>query len=359
MKFGSKGEKLSATALARVRKGTLLNGDLYRRLLDCSQVSDVAHILKSTYYADYLPSDVESFHRDKFEFLLINVLNSEAQSFFSPVGLERRAFLKMWLEEQDIQAIKNKIWEIYAGKIVSDTEDEIDKDLLSLNYSLCDKQKLFSSNRIDEVIDSIHNTHLVTNIEEAVKRSVGGTSPALMMGFALDMFQNNRLFEAAKSFSGEEKDALLFLIGTYLDVMNITIIYRGKKYFKMPDEITLSILYSRYRVNFDTLKIIASLPPDRMWEQLAGGRYASLLQTGGEKDETINVVGITRSMRRIQRESALRVFLSGGAGVHFVLAYLMLRELEIMDISAIIEIVRYNYDRNRAEKLLAYPLEER
>jgi V/A-type H+-transporting ATPase subunit C len=173
------------------------------------------------------------------------------------------------------------------------------------------------------------------------------------------MFQNNRVFEAAKCFSGEEKEELLSLIGTNLDVMNVTFVYRGKKYFNMPDEITLSILYSRYRVSFEMLKTIASLPPERMWEPLAKSRYASLLKAGVEDGEAFNVAGITRNMRRIQRESAQKVFLSGGAGIHFVLSYLILRELEILDISAIIEIVRYNYDRARAGKLLAYPLEER
>ena len=353
--FISGEERFSASAKARVRKGTLLDGEFLRRLLNCSKVSDVAHMLMSTYYGNYLPPDAETLHRDKFELLLLSLKSGEVKSFFSSVGFERRDFLKLWLERQDIQLIKNRIWDIYAGKD-SNIENENYKDLSSLNFSLVDRQKLLSSTIIDEVIVSIKNERLVACIEDTMKRSVGGTHPALMMGFALDAFQNNRLLDAAKCFSGEERKGLLSLTGVYMDIMNITFIYRGKKYFNMPVELTLSLLYSRYRADFEMLKAIASLPPERMWEPLAGTRYASLLPIEGENEGISEAAGITQKMRSIQRACALRAFQSGSAGIHFVLAYLILRELEILDISAIIEIVRYNYDRSKAEKLLAYPV---
>ena len=355
MMFVSGRERFSASVKARVRKGTFLNGEFLRRLLDCSQVPDVARMLKSTYYGNYLPSDAETLHRDKFEFFLISIINSEVQSFFPSVGLECRAFLKLWLERQDIQLIKNRIWDIYATKD-TDIAAEDHKDLSPLKYSLVDRQKLLSSNRIDEVIVSIKNERLVACIEDTMKRSVGGTHTALMMGFALDSFQNNRVFDAAECFSGEEREKLLSLVGLYLDINNITFIYRGKKFFNMPVELILSLLYSRYRLNFEMLRTIASLPPERMWEQLAETQYASLLPIEGENNEISEAAVITRRMRSIQRASALRVFQTGSEGIHIVLAYFILRELEILDISAIIEVVRYNYDRKKAEKLLAYPI---
>ncbi|MCL1875890.1 MAG: V-type ATPase subunit [Synergistaceae bacterium] len=357
----SGGEQFSVSAKARVRKGTLLDGEFFSRLLECTHISDIARMLRATYYGKYLPADVETFHRDKFEYILMSVISSEVQSFFSSAGLLRNAFLKLWLERQDIQLMKNRIWDIYAEKD-SDYEEkavnESYKELSSFNFSLVDEQKLLSSNRIDEVIYSIKNEKLVAHIEDAMKRSVGGTSPALMMGFALDAFHNNRVFDAAKSFRGEEKEKLLSLTGIYMDVNNITSIYRGKKYFNMSEEVTLSLLYTRYRADFEILKAIAALPPERMWAPLAGTRYASLLPVEGRKDEISDPAGITSRMRSIQRKGALEVFFSGSAGIHFVLAYLILRELEILDISAIIEIVRYNYDRKKAEKLLAYPMRQ-
>ena len=354
--FTKRGEQFSATAKARVRKGTLLDGELFRRLLDCSQVSDVAHMLMSTYYGKFLPTDAETLHRDKFEFLLISIINSEVQSFFSSAGIDRRAFLKMWLERQDIQLIKSRIWEIYAGKTGSDIETGGYEDLSSLEFSLVDKRKLLSSNRIEDIITSIKNDSLATYLEDAMKRSTGGISPTFMLGYAIDAFHNNRLFDTAKCFSGREQEGLLSLTGTYIDIMNITSIYRGKRYFNMPGEFTLSILNSRYHIDFEKLKTISSLPPERMYEPLAGTRYALLLPTEGKNNEMSDAASITYRMRSIERANALRVFQSGNAGTHFVLAYLILRELEIMDLSAIIEIVRYNYDRSKAEKLIAYPI---
>ena len=350
------GEQLSATTKAKVRKGSLLNADMFRRFLNCSQVSDVARILKSTYYADYLPADVETLHRDKLELHLMNAISSDVQSFFSSVGFKRRAFLKLWFERWDIQLIKSKVWDVHVGKTESNVKIEGYKELSLPDSSLTDKRKLLSSSNIDEIIASIKNEKLVTYMEESMKRPVGRRSPALAIGFALDMFQNNRVFDAVNSFSGEEKEGLLSLIGTYMDTMNITSMYRGKKYFNMSDEITLSLaFYTRYRVNFEMLKTIASLPPERMWEPLAGTQYASLLPSegGSESDEISSVAGITRRMRFIQRANALKVFRMGGVGLHFVIAYFILRELEILSLSAAIEVVRYNYDRHKVEKLLA------
>jgi V/A-type H+-transporting ATPase subunit C len=350
------GEQIYITTKARIRKGTLLDGSLFRRMLDCSKVSDVARVLMSTYYANFLPYDAETLHRDRIEFLLTNVISSEAQSFFSSAGQERRAFLKLWYERQDILLIKRKVWEIYAGKSESDIKDEAYKDLSSLNFSLIDKQKLLSSTRIDDVIASVKNKKLVAYMQENMKRSVKGKSPELMIGFALDTFQNSRLFDAAKGFSGEEKLRLLSLVGTDIDIINITSIYRSKKYYNMSDKDALSmVINSRYRIDSTKLKLIASLPPERMWEPLAGTQYTLLLPIDKGKDD-VSAVEITRRSRGIGRANAIKTFRSRSAGIHFVLAYLMLREIEVLDISAIIEIVRYNYDRKKAEKFLAYPL---
>ena len=352
------GEQLSATVKAKVRKGTLLGADMFHRMLKCTRVSEVAHILKSTYYATYLPADVGNLHRDMLEKLLMNAITSEVQSFFPSLGLKRHAFLKLWLQRQDIQLIKGKIWEIHVGKsdsnVKAKTVNEDYKDTSLTDSSLINKRKLLLSNSVDEVIASIKNEKLIMYLKESMKRTSKNINQTIIMGFALDSFINNRIFDAANSFSGKEREGLLSLCGIYMDIMNIISIYRGKKYFNISDEIILSMIYMHYRVDFNKLKTIASLPPNRMWEPLAGTQYASLLpRAENESDDISSVAGITRRMRSIQRENALKMFAAGGAGVHFVVAYIVLRELEILSLSATIEVVRYNYDRSKVEKLLA------
>ena len=358
MMFDTGGEQLSATAKARVRKGTLLKADAFHRMLKCSDVSEVTRVLKSTYYASYLPADVESLHRDKLELLLMSAINSEVQSFFPSLGHKRHAFLKLWLERRDIQLIKGRIWEIYIGKTDANVKakvvNEDYKDLSLLDSSLINRRKLLSSNSMSEIIASIKNEKLVAALEESLKRTGKKINETIMIGFALDAFNNNRIFNAANSFSGKEREGLLSLCGVYVDLVSIISIYRGKKYFNMSEEVALSMIHMHYRVNFDKLKAIASLPHERMWEPLAGTLYASLLpRDENESDDISSVAGITRRMRSIQRESALKTFASGGAGIHFIIAYLVLRELEILSLSATIEVVRYNYDRGKVEKLLA------
>ena len=359
MTLDTGGEQLSATAKAKVRKGTLLNAEIFRHMLKCQEVSEIAHILKSTYYVNYLPVDVESLRRDKLELLLMSAITSEVKSFFSSLGHKRHAFLKLWLQRQDIQLIKGRIWEIFVGKTDSSVEakvvNEDYKDSDILESSLINKRKLLSSKSIAEVIASIKNEKLVISLEESLKRTGTKMNQTIMLGFTLDAFQNNRIFDAANSFSGKEREGLLSLCGVYIDIINILSIYRGKKYFNISDEIALSMIHMHYRVNFNKLKTIASLPPPRMWEPLVETLYAALLPTDveNESDDISSVASITRRMRSIQRVNALKIFSTGGAGLHFVIAYIVLRELEILSLSATIEVVRYNYDRSKVEKLLA------
>ncbi|NCB17601.1 MAG: hypothetical protein EOM65_15680, partial [Synergistales bacterium] len=45
----------------------------------------------------------------------------------------------------------------------------------------------------------------------------------------------------------------------------------------------------------------------------------------------------------------------GTSGVHVVLAYLILRELEVKDLFTIIEDIRYDYDKKKVREFLIHP----
>lgn len=349
-------ERFSSTAKAHVRKGSLLDGARLRKLLESANVGDVARQLMETGYAEYLREDIDTLHRDRLEFLLMASESNETESFFSCVGLERARFLRIWLAEQDIMLIKNKIWEIYSGRDYGGYfMKDIARDLDRFNFSLVDKHKLIAAQGLPEVLASIKNQKLATYIEEAVKR-YGGMSKSVVVGAALDYFHIEGVFSAAKCFSGQERNGIMSIAGTLADILNITWIYRAKRYFAMSDEfIVAEILPARYRVQFETLKQLASLPPERMHERLAGTRYADLLPKSAETN-SLDAAKIERNIRSLKRQNAVRVFQSGGVGLHLVLAYLVLKEIEIRDINVIIEVVRYDYDRKAAEGLLAYPL---
>lgn len=343
----SGGERFSGTAKARARKGTLLDEAMFAELLNCKQLSDVAHILTNTYYCPHLPADVETFHRNKLEAVLLNVRGKEARSFFSCVGLERRNFLELWVQRQDIVLLKNRLWEIMSGlEKDGGSLPSFREELEDVDFKLVDKHKLLAAKSLPELMSSIKNQKLVTFLEEAIKQHAGNT--AFVLGFALDYFQYERMFAAASDFSGTERDELRSLVGVAADLMNITWMYRAKKSFGASAEVALSlVLPVRYRAQIELLREVASREPERMFEPLAGTMYKDLLPTespplgGGEGAR------MGRKMGEIEKQNALRVFRSGSPGLHFVIAYLTLREIEISLISGIIEIVRYDFDRKK------------
>jgi V/A-type H+-transporting ATPase subunit C len=145
------------------------------------------------------------------------------------------------------------------------------------------------------------------------------------------------------------------LVGARVDLTNLYWIYRARRFFGMsPEEALTLILKARYRADFDILTKFAFAEPDAMDSVLAGTMYSGIFEFGEEDAKSIAL----REMRLESRVSktllsaAERVFISGSQGFQNVVAYMTLKEFEIRDITAIMESVRYGFDKNKTAMFL-------
>ncbi|MDD3690412.1 MAG: V-type ATPase subunit, partial [Synergistaceae bacterium] len=86
-------------------------------------------------------------------------------------------------------------------------------------------------------------------------------------------------------------------------------------------------------------------------ESVYGGAFGT--DHSGETTE-VNEMTLEHNLYRILWKNASKIFGSGSSGVHVVLAYLTLRELEVKDLFTIIEDVRYHYDKKKAREFLIH-----
>jgi V/A-type H+-transporting ATPase subunit C len=355
MLFGGS-ECFSGSVKARARKGDLLSAADFKNLLACHSLEEITRYLVNTRYGTYLPKGVDKLNRQELEVLLLLANNTEAFDFRSCLDLARRKLLDIWLERTDVVLLKMVIQSVILRETPMSFIQNFTKGVA---FTLMDIDRLLSASTLPDVIGSILNPRLVTFIEEATKRAVGGTSVAFTIGMALDWFYFRSVYGAMRRIGGEEGNRLQQLSGTTVDLTNITWIYRARKFYGMNEEMALSyILYARFRVRFDLLSALAAAPPEKMWELLEGTSYDGVLPKPDDSESGAFIEArVGGNVLRKQREVALNVFLSGTPGLHDILAYLQLRDLEVRDLSAIIEAVRYDYDRKKAVAFLTRPIE--
>jgi V/A-type H+-transporting ATPase subunit C len=382
------GGRIAESSKARVRKGTLLSEANLRLLLEQATVGDVALRLRETPYAAVLKNvAIENMRRSELEFLLNVFILSEGVAFRHYANGGDRKLLDLWLESFDVALIKDHLQfraeenaeqeRLSPGRVL---------DIVSgFQLTLVDQEKLLSGSSLRDILASVRKDSLRAALSEAVPPGFdsvfaerGAESRGVFrktmfaLGMILDRSHFDSLYAAAAALGGEEGRMMRVLVGTRVDLLNLYWIYRARRFFGMPPEEALTlILKARYRVNFELLTKAAFAPPEAFASVLEGTPYAAVFESGTPRsgaalnggaasneggasygDAALREFAVERRLYGLLQAAAGRVFMSGASGFQNVAAYLMLREFEVRDIIAVVEMVRYGLDKSRAGLLL-------
>jgi V/A-type H+-transporting ATPase subunit C len=375
------GGRIAEASKARVRKGTLLREAGLRLLLEQAAVEDIALRLKDTCYAAVLDGvALESIRRRELEFLLSVSVLVEGMAFRHYASLEDRKLLDLWLESFDIALIKARL---RSGTRKTDPERRISPervlDIVSdFQLTLVDQEKLLSGTSLRDILASVKKESLRAALSEAIPPGFDGMfaergaesqeifqKTMFSLGMILDRSYFDSLYAAVSALTGEEGRMTRALVGTRIDLLNLYWIYRARHFFGMPPEEALTlILKARYRVNFELLTKAAFAPVGTFDSILEGTPYAAVFESAASKGKTsreeavpgedaaLDEFAVQRRLFRQLLFAADRVFLSGALGFQNVAAYLMLKEFEVRDIIAVVEAVRYRFDKSRADLIL-------
>jgi V/A-type H+-transporting ATPase subunit C len=384
------GGRIAESAKARVRKGALLRGEDMRLLLDQTTVGDVALRLRESAYAAVLKGvSLENMRRGELEFLLNVSILAEGLAFRHYTDIEDRKLLDLWLESFDIALIKEHL----RFRMKTEEWEHLSPDKMlgivsGFHLTLVDQEKLLSSFSLRDILASVKRDSLRAALSEGIPSGLENTlaergpefqKTMFALGMILDRCYFDSLYAVASALGGEEGRMMRALVGTRADLLNLYWIYRARRFFGMPPEESLTlILKARYRVGFELLTKAAFAPPAAFASALEGTPYAAVfggtapLESGGAaaapdgpredtvsgEDAALAEVAVERRLFRMLLSVVNRVFMSGALGFQNVAAYLTLREFEVRDVTAVVEMVRYGFDRSKAGLFLIRSLEK-
>lgn len=356
MSFLAIGERAAVTAKARIYRGRLLSPGDYLRLLELGTVGEIAaYLAKTEAYGPYIrnPSP-ETMHRGELEGLITTVPMLEEIPFCHYLGPERRALLRAWGERFDVDVIKRVLRMISTGK---GDREALRQRVASVPITIADGEKLLTARTYRDVLASLEGYPLRDVLAEPLKRAEKEGETLFRPKMAMDAFFMTRILSEGGKLPGGEGRGVRHIFGTRADIINMYWIYRGRRFFAMTPEEALGItLPVRYRLNFETLSTFAFAPDvPSMVKLLRKSLYGEAFRAN-DSEETVEVgeIALEHNLYRILWRTASKIFFSGASGIHVVLAYLTLRELEVKDLFTIIEDVRYHYDRKKAQGLLIH-----
>lgn len=358
MSFLAMGERAAVTAKARIYRGRLLSPGDYLRLLELESVGEIAaYLARSEAYAPYIrASSPETMHRGELEGLITTIPMLEEIPFCRYLGPERSALLRAWGERFDVDVIKRVLRMISTG--MGDRE-ALRRRVASVPITVADGEKLLAARNFREVLASLEGYPLHDILAEPLKRAEKEGSTLFRPKMAMDTFFLTRILSGGGKLPGDEGLGVRRIFGTRADLINLYWIYRGRRFFAMTPEEALGMTLSvRYRLNFDALSAFAFAPDVRSLVKLLRESVYGEAFRGKDDEEAVEVSEMTleHNLYRILWRIASKIFLTGSSGVHVVLAYLTLRELEVKDLFTIIEDVRYHYDREKAREAFINPL---
>ncbi len=365
------GGSIAVSNKARFRRSTLLSNDDYNRILEQTSVNGVAACLSKTSYASVLEGiDMDEIRRSELEFTLSMAVFREGVGFRPYLSPAARKILDLWLENFDIALFKGCFRTHFGAIQTGSSEDDANKsrearmvDMISeFNLTLIDQEKLFAAQTLRDLTASIINEKLRDSVSEALPRrgeeasdSLSGDefqNLAFSLGMILDRYFSNGLYAMGLRLQGTEGRFMRTLMGTRGDLLNLYWIYRGRNFFGMSPEQTLTLVSRvRFRIDFDFLTKMAFAPLESWGELLADTPYAQVFSPEENKG-ALREAELGRKLYRVLERTISAVFMSGSPGYHNVGAYLMLKEFEVKDLISMIEAVRYGFDRKKMNLLL-------
>ncbi|MFZ2539921.1 MAG: V-type ATPase subunit [Oscillospiraceae bacterium] len=333
------------TAKARAIYGHRLTNNNYAELLRLQTVSDVASYLKTnTSYSEYLKGISEmQIHRGQLENLLTR---SRFEKYFSLCHYDftkDKGFYRYVISNVEISVILRAIMLLNSG---SPQEIIINLPSFMQEYACFDFMELSKIKCFDDLLAVLEKTQYKNVIIRfsAPNGSINFSGCEL----ALKTHYYKMIFALIdRYYKGKTKKELYEIVLIEIELLNLTLIYRLKRYFKKsPDEIKLQLLPFFYKLNPRTLE---DLLVNQKRQQFIDNMKLRAYHSHMKNVEFNYIEDYTKRLKYIISRKRMRF--SSNAPISFY-ALMSLTQIEIENIIIIIEGIRYQDSPLEIKKLL-------
>lgn len=341
-------------AKAKSMYGHRLRKEDYEELLRKNTVPEIAGYLKNeTEYGSTMRDIYENrIHRGQLEQLIRQNMYEKIEKLLKFSMLTNHEFYRLNIMKREIEVIL-----LILRATLQDEEHEdfqystlITQIPLALSdYFSYDIQKISETATVEDILDILQGTSYRAVIKKYIdkkeeKLDLASIEQELFSAYYHSVF---RIIE--KNFSGRVRKELLDIYKTQIELMNIVKIYRMKKFFKVTNayiEKTMIRMKSRMSDTF-IKQLIAQPDAESVLKVLETSKYNMYVD-----DKEYAYIEYYSDQIRYHLAKRYMRFSIDSPVIYTV--YVVLMELEISNITNIIEAVRYGTPKGEVESLLIY-----
>lgn len=324
-------------------KGKMLKEDDYEQLLLRHSVEEVAMYLKNnTYYNSFLQGLHEgNIHRGQCENLLYQSIIYEALKISRYLKGNDKLVFRYVYRRQEIEDIKKMLRTLQMGGSL----ELMDKSLFFINkYSVINFDRLLQANDMESFVNGLEGTNFYPILKPLLMNEKRIDLFAAEM--ALDMYYYRKLIAQLDLVSGTDKKIAMNIIGLEADLKNIMWVYRGKHYYNISKEMLYRYhIHYRYKLTKEDLKrLINANDVDEIIAILKKTPYNDILSPDEhywEKEFYEYILDVH------DKNIGMYPF-----SIAPIIGFIFAKEVEVMNITTIIEGIRYGVDPNKIKKFL-------
>lgn len=291
-----------------------------------------------------LPSGKETIDLYEVNKQMEHKVYEELKNFLYFFQGEERKFYSGLLERYKIRDIKR----IFRTIVHGENRNLLRKSLVALNPTIIPEDGDWKA---EKFIETLKGTDYARKL--MVYTDIPDDRILFYIEMTLDKSYYENLIERAKKLSGSSSKLALSLIGHHIDLLNITYLYRGKKtYSILPQEMVNFLIDGGEKLSRQKLSILAYEDTKEFLKIIADTKF-SFLFPGGREAANMDI-----RMERDLYTKFLNAYQTSGFDIGKILSITLLMELQIRDVSTVLEGKRLGINSNIVRDLLTIPLKE-
>ncbi len=302
-------------------------------LRDTSSLPALVAGLKNTAYGPYLTAtDEKDLAPRQVEAQLKHKVADSYMAVIHSAPGQDRALLTQALRHFEVRNLKA----ILRGIVIGSSWEQIQNILFPLgSLSVLPAQQMLEAGNIEAAVAQLNGTPYYETLTQAMKRYVSEQS-LFPLEIALDLNYWRKLWGAAAQLPGQDHAQAARIIGTTVDVTNLMWALRYHSYYHLSEEevINYTLPFGYHVRDEDIRAIAAGADAAHVVERLYPGiRNVEAMLLDPER----GLPKLELELQRRMRQQFIAVFQSYPFTIGLALALVQLGELELQDLTVLIE----------------------
>lgn len=333
------------TTKVRAMQKYLISEDAFQRMRQLHSVSEAVEFLRQYPPYEMILRDIPAsqMHRAVIEEQLIVTEYEDFQHLYRFAGVRQKEFMRMYFEHFEIALLKRSLRYAMAGEAQEGRFAGVYQ--FFERYSHLNLKKLEQADSLEHFVEATRGSQyfeiLKLLYEQGNRRLIDYESASDMRYFRNMWEKNSKVMDKA------DRKIIERTLGAKIDILNLSWIYRAKKYYEMTEtEIFALLIPIRYKLKREEIQAMVSAPDLASLRQLLlRSHYGRIPERVLEKNDAPKI-WLQSLIEQTYRSS----YQKNPYSIACLDTYFYLKEREIRRIITTIEEIRYGVNQTIYEK---------